>query len=707
MYVTCTGGMNMHKLRTSKRERSDANPLSIFGPVGFIIIVVAVIMGVFVLKEYFTSVQYHIQVNTSPSGAEVVLLNREPLKTPCDFYIKTSDKVVNFVIQKDGYETLEESILLEKKDTILNYKLNEVRSEETVSMPMVLINKGLPSPAVYKIEESQDGGLYLLLENGIVFSKNNNDFTVLYRGSPTDFAITPNGIFIVEGNSKLILLNSKGQNKIAPTPFSLARALCYSEKNNTLFIGCQSGLYSYNPESRQFIQLYKNIVGITKLCFSGKDLYIFANEYTNDPYLINLYCYDIEMSKLSTVKRKIDAAFIGRNKLFIAMHRRNDVEILSLTEDTNRFASVGMITDIPPDLNHLYVLNDKIYFSTFDGGLYANEGNDFKKIGTFAHIASMGEYNNKLILGTTRDGLIEDPISGNPQAISIGVLTPPLYFLHSPDILVSTRGEGVYQYNEGKWINVLSFKKDVGPLEQAFSEAKFQGKEFIGTDRGVYIISNIISTANPPNYSGLSINSHPPNYPGYSRNFLQIISNSLYDFSEEGVYCFNNNVWERVDSNIPHFTVSDGTASGEVIMIRNIIFHNNVVYVLTESNGVIIYSDGGKTASILKGTEGKFISAMCISPQGTFIASENELYLIEDNQIITSLPYTIGYITSIVCNNNSVYFGSSNGLFQFKSGAFYQINKRDLHAVISMKVANNNIFVSTGDCVYKLDFPIH
>jgi len=689
----------MHKLKTSKRERSDANPLSIFGPVGFIIIVVAVIMGIFVLKEYFTPVQYHIQVNTSPQGAEVLLLNREPLKTPCDFYIKTSDKVVNFVIQKDSYETLEESILLEKKDTILNYKLNEVRSEETVSMPMVPINKGLPSPAVYKIEESQDGALYLLLENGIVFSQNGKDFTVLYRGSPSDFTITPNGIFIVEGNSKLILLNSKGQNKIAPTPFSLARALYYSEKNNTLFIGCQSGLYSYNPESRQFIQLYKNIVGITKLYLSSKYLYIFANEYTNTPYLINLYRYDIETNKLSTVKRKIDAAFIGRNKLFIAMHRGNDVEILSSVEDTNRFASVGMITDIPPDLNHLYVLNDKIYFSTFDGGLYANEGNDFKKIGTFAHIVSMGEYNNKLIVGTIRNGLIEDPISGNPQAIPIDVLTPPLYFLHSPDIpdiLVSARGEGVYQYNEGKWINVLSFKKDIGrPLEQAFSEATFQGEKFIGTDRGVYIISNNVSNVNPPNYSGLS------------RNFLQNISNSLYDFSESGIYYFDNNVWERVDSNIPAVTVRDGTVIGEEIKIRNIIFHNNIIYVLTESNGIIIYSDGGKTASILKGTEGKFISAMCISPQGTFVASENGLYLIEDNQTITSLPCAIGYITSIVCNNNSVYFGSSNGLFQFKSGAFYQINKEDLHAVISMKVANNNIFVSTGDCVYKLNFPIH
>ena len=689
----------MHKLKTSKRERSDANPLSIFGPVGFIIIVVAVIMGIFVLKEYFTPVQYHIQVNTSPQGAEVLLLNREPLKTPCDFYIKTSDKVVNFVIQKDSYETLEESILLEKKDTILNYKLNEVRSEETVSMPMVPINKGLPSPAVYKIEESQDGALYLLLENGIVFSQNGKDFTVLYRGSPSDFTITPNGIFIVEGNSKLILLNSKGQNKIAPTPFSLARALYYSEKNNTLFIGCQSGLYSYNPESRQFIQLYKNIVGITKLYLSSKYLYIFANEYTNTPYLINLYRYDIETNKLSTVKRKIDAAFIGRNKLFIAMHRGNDVEILSSVEDTNRFASVGMIMDIPPDLNHLYVLNDKIYFSTFDGGLYANEGNDFKKIGTFAHIVSMGEYNNKLIVGTIRNGLIEDPISGNPQAIPIDVLTPPLYFLHSPDIpdiLVSARGEGVYQYNEGKWINVLSFKKDIGrPLEQAFSEATFQGGKFIGTDRGVYIISNNVSNVNPPNYSGLS------------RNFLQNISNSLYDFSESGIYYFDNNVWERVDSNIPAVTVRDGTVIGEEIKIRNIIFHNNIIYVLTESNGIIIYSDGGKTASILKGTEGKFISAMCISPQGTFVASENGLYLIEDNQTITSLPCAIGYITSIVCNNNSVYFGSSNGLFQFKSGAFYQINKEDLHAVISMKVANNNIFVSTGDCVYKLNFPIH
>jgi len=667
--------------------------------VGFIIIVVAVIMGIFVLKEYFTPVQYHIQVNTSPQGAEVLLLNREPLKTPCDFYIKTSDKVVNFVIQKDSYETLEESILLEKKDTILNYKLNEVRSEETVSMPMVPINKGLPSPAVYKIEESQDGALYLLLENGIVFSQNGKDFTVLYRGSPSDFTITPNGIFIVEGNSKLILLNSKGQNKIAPTPFSLARALYYSEKNNTLFIGCQSGLYSYNPESRQFIQLYKNIVGITKLYLSSKYLYIFANEYTNTPYLINLYRYDIETNKLSTVKRKIDAAFIGRNKLFIAMHRGNDVEILSSVEDTNRFASVGMIMDIPPDLNHLYVLNDKIYFSTFDGGLYANEGNDFKKIGTFAHIVSMGEYNNKLIVGTIRNGLIEDPISGNPQAIPIDVLTPPLYFLHSPDIpdiLVSARGEGVYQYNEGKWINVLSFKKDIGrPLEQAFSEATFQGEKFIGTDRGVYIISNNVSNVNPPNYSGLS------------RNFLQNISNSLYDFSESGIYYFDNNVWERVDSNIPAVTVRDGTVIGEEIKIRNIIFHNNIIYVLTESNGIIIYSDGGKTASILKGTEGKFISAMCISPQGTFVASENGLYLIEDNQTITSLPCAIGYITSIVCNNNSVYFGSSNGLFQFKSGAFYQINKEDLHAVISMKVANNNIFVSTGDCVYKLNFPIH
>ncbi len=686
----------MNKLRTSKKERSDANPLSIFGPVGFVIVIVGIVAGAFALKEYFTPVQYHIQVNTSPQGAEVLLLNRKPLKTPCDFYIKTSDNVVEFVIQKDGYETLEENIPLEKKDIILNYKLNEVRSEKTVSMPMATINKGLPSPAVYKIEESQDGALYLLLENGIVSSKNSNDFTVLYRGSPTDFAITPNGIFIVEGNSKLILLNSKGQNKIAPTPFSMAKALCYSEKNNTLFIGCQSGLYSYNPGSKHFVQLRRNIVGITKLYLSGNDLYIFASYglYLNSgPYLINLYRYDIETNKLSTVKRKLGAAFIGRHKLFIAIHRKNDVEVLSSTENTNRFTSVGIIKDVPLNSSHfLYVLNDKVYFSTFDGGLYVNEGDDFKKIGTFTYTTSIGEYNNKLIVGTTRNGLIEDPISVNPRVIPVDVLTPPLYFLHSPDILVSARGKGVYQYNGGKWINILSFKKDIGPLEEAFSEAKFQGKEFVGTDRGVYMISNIISKVNLPNYSG------------HSGNFLQNISNYLYDFSGSKIYYFNNNLWEKVDSNILAVTVGAGTANGEVTKIRNIniIFHNNIIYILTESNGIIVSSDGGKTVSILKGTKGKFISAMCISHQGIFVASGNELYLIKDNKTITSLPCAIGFITSIVCNKNSVYFGSSKGLFQFKNGAFYHINKENLHAVISMKVANNDIFISTGDCVYKL-----
>ena len=648
-------------------------------------------MGIFVLIKFFTPVQYHIQVNTSPQGAEVLLLNKEPLKTPCDFYIKTADKAINLVIQKEGYETIEESVPLEKKDTILNYKLNEVKSEETVSMPMILINKGLPSPAVYKIEESQDGGLYLLLENGIVFSQNGKDFTVLYRGNPTDFAVTPNGIFTVEGNSKLILLNSKGQNKIAPTPFSMAQALCYSENNKTLFIGCQSGLYSYNLENKQFKQLYKNIAGIAKLYLSSKDLYIFANYglyLNNDPYLINLYRYDMETNKLSTVKRKIDAAFIGKSELFIAMHRGNDIEILSSAEDTNKFASVGMITDIPLNSSHfLYVLNDKIYFSAFDGSLYANEGSGFKKIGTFAHITSMGEYNNKLIIGTTRNGLIEDPISGNPQAIPIDVLTPPLYFLHSEDILVSARGEGVYKFRENEWINVLSFKEEGGPLEQAFSEVKYQGREFIGTDKGVYIISNIISKVNPPNYSG------------HSRNFLQNISNHLYDFSESGIYYFNDNLWEKVDSNIPI-----GPVSGEEIKIRNVIFHNNIIYILTESNGIMISSDEGKTFNILKGTEGKFISAMCISSQGTFIASENEFYLVKDDTI-TSLPYEIGYITSIAYNNNSVYLSSSTGLFQLKNGTLFQINKEDLHAVISMKSVSNSIFISTGDCVYKLDLP--
>jgi len=685
----------MQKIRITKtkRERSDANPLSIFGPVGLILIVVAVVAGTFALKEYFTPVQYHIHIDTSPQGAEVTLLNRKPLKTPCNFYIKTSDKAVNFVIRKDGYETVEENVPLEKKDIVLNYKLNKVKPERTVSMPMVAINKGLPSPAVCKIEESQNGGLYLLLENGLVSSKNGKDLTVLYRGNPTDFAVTPEGIFIVEGSSKLLLLDSKGQTEIAPTPFSLARALCYSEKNNTLFIGCQSGLYSYNPESKHFVQLRRNIVDIARFYLSNKNLYIFASHglYLNSgPYLIDLYRYDTGTNRLSTVKRKIHAAFVGRNKLFIAMQRKNDVEIFSSVGNTNRFTSVGIIKDIPLNSSHfLYVLNNKIYFSTFGSGLYVNENKNFKKIGTFTQITSIGEYNNKLIVGTMRNGLIEDPISGNPQAISIGVLTPPLYFLHSPDILVSARGEGVYQYKEDEWINVLSFKKEIGPLEQAFSEATFQGKKFVGTDRGVYIISNTISKVNPPNYSGLS------------RNFLQNISNSLYDFSESGIYYFDNNLWKKVDSNIPV-----GPVSGEEIKIRNIIFHNNVIYILTEPNGIMISSDEGKTFSILKGTEGKFISAMCISPQGTFVASGNELYLIKDNQTITSLPCAIGYITSIVCNKDSVYFGSSNGLFQFKNGAFYQINKDDLHAVISMKVVNNNIFVSTGDCVYKLEPPI-
>ncbi len=680
----------MRKLETSKRERSDANPLNIFGPVGFIIIIVAIIIGIFALIKFFTPAQYHIQINTSPEGAEVLLLNRKPLKTPCDFYIKTADKAIDFVIQKDGYETIEKSVLLKKKDIMLNYKLSKVKLEKTLNMLVMPINKGLPSPAVYKIEESQDGVLYLLLENGIVFSRNNSDFNILYRGTPSDFAITPNGIFIVEGNSKLILLNSKGQNRIAPTPFSLAKALCYSEKNNTLFIGCQSGLYSYNPESGEFKKLCK-ILGIRKLYLSSKYLYIFADYGRYGPYLVNLYRYDIETNKLSTVKRKIDTAFIGRNKLFIAMHSRNDVKILSSAEDTIRFVSVGIIKDIPIDLNHLYVLNNKIYFSTYDGALYANEGNEFKKIADFNHIVSMGEYNNKLIVGTMRNGLIEDPNSGNPRSISIGVLTPPVYFLHSADILVSTRGEGVYRYKKDEWRKVLSFKKEVGSFEQAFSEVTFQGKEFIGTDRGVYIISkNTISKVNPPDYSPRS------------RNFLQNISNSLYDFSESGIYYLDNNIWKKVDSNLPI-----GQVKGEVIKIRNIIFHNNVIYLLTESHGLMMSSNKGKTFSVLKGTEGKLISAMCISPQGTFVASGNELYLIKDNQTITSLPCTIGYITSIVYNDNCIYVGSSNGLFQYKNGDFFQINKEDLHSVISMKVADNNIFVSSGDCVYKINFSGH
>ncbi len=693
--------MQKVRITKTKRERSDANPLSIFGPVGLILTVVAVVAGIFALKEYFTPAEYHIHINTSPQGAEVLLLNREPLKTPCNFYIKTRNDAIGFVIQKNGYEMLEENVLLEKKDIVLNYKLNKVKPEKTLSMPMVAINKELPSPAIYKIGKSQDGTLYLLLENGLVSSKNGKDFTVLYRGNPTDFAVTSKGIFIVEGSSKLILLNSKGQNEIAPTPFSMARALCYSEKNNTLFIGCQSGLYSYNPESKHFAQLRRNIAGIARLYLSNKNLYIFASYglYLNSgPYLINLYRYNIETNKLLTIKRKIDAAFIGKHKLFIAIQRKNDVEIFSSVGNTNRFTSVGMIRSIPLNSVHfLYVLNNKIYFSTFGSGLYANKDNGFEKIGTFTEITSMGEYNNKLIIGTMRNGLIVDPISGNSLVIPVNVLTPPLYFLHSSDILVSTRGEGVYRYNNSKWINVLNFKENVGLLEQAFSEAEFQGKRYIGTDSGIYTISNTISKANPSNYVPLG-------------NFLQVISNRLYDFSGNGIYYLSNNVWGKVNSNIPvspdSSNIPVSPTNGEEIHIRNIVFHNNVIYILTESNGIIVSSDGGKTVSILKGTEGKFISAMCISPQGTFIASGNELYLTKDNQTMSSLPCTIGFITSIVCDKNNVYFGSSNGLFQFKNGTFYQINKEDLHAVISMKVVNNNIFVSTGDCVYKLEPPI-
>jgi len=681
----------MQKLKDPKRERSDANPLSIFGPIGLVIVIIAAILGVFVLVKYFSPLQYHIQIDTSPQEAEVLLLNREPLKTPCDFYIKTSDKVLNFVVKKEGYETVGKSILLENKDTVLNYKLNEIKPEETLSIPITQINEGLLSPAVNKIVESSNGELYLLLENGIVFSKNNNGFTILYRGTPTDFAITPYGTFVVEGSSKLILLSSKGESNIEPTPFSLAQSLCYDEKSNTLFIGCQSGLYTYKPDNRQFAQLYKNIVNITRLYLSDRNLYVCTNEYQKEPYLMNLYCYNTETSRLSTIKKKINSAFTGVNKLFIAMQKGNDVEVLSSAEDSIRFTSAGLIKDIIPNSPNLYVSNDKIYFSDVNSGLYINEGGEFKKISAFPYITSLGEYENKLIAGTMRNGLIENPLTSNSKSIPIGVLTPPLYFIHSQDILVSLRGEGVYQFDKGKWTNILSFKNtSTGTLEQAFSETEFQGKRFIGTDKCVYEISNNISKVCPPNYSGIS------------RNFLQSISNNLYDFSESGIYCFNENFWEKVISNIPIDTVS-----GQEIKIRNIIFQNNTIYLLTESNGVMVSIDDGKTFDTLKETEGKYISAMCISLQGTFIAADNGLYLIKDKQEMNTLPYTIGFITSIASIDDSIYFGSSKGLFQYKNGVYYHIDKEAILSVVSMKLVDNNILISTRDSVYKLELQMH
>ncbi len=652
---------------------------------GISIVALIIVLALFTLKVSGTPVQFQVHIDTIPEGATVHILNEAPKTTPCNFILTARrGTLLALTVQKGGFEPLmDENIILNKRKIVKKYILKKSVTLKDTNLPILQATSGLPSPRIDKIDQVNNT-LYLLLENGIVSTKDLAHFIPIYRYHAADLSVTPKGLYIIPGDSELLFYNGKELEDIAPTPFSLASTICY-DGNSSIFIGCPTGLYAYNITNGKFTKADVYARNIKKLYCKRGILYIIGESSAQSSYE-NLYKYNISTAKCSLIKEKIDDVFPSEEKIFAVAHKETGIQIFSLDVNTNCSNSLGTIKVASPNIAHVYVFDKKVYVYTYGNGIYKNVNNVFRRVLDYPYITSMGEYQNKLIVGTMRDGLI-DLSSNSPVHVPIKGFTPPLYFVTSKNLLLSARGVGVYWYSGDVWKKILSFKRLLGNLpgnsEEAFSEAEFKGTDFIGTDRTVYAVSAQVKEIPPL----------PVQFSGNLRNFVVSTPNKLLDFTEDGFFYLNGKFWKRFNQ------------SSNSVSIRKVLFDSNRIYIATEDKGLLISDNGGKTFNCLKSIRENFISDVEALPNGSVvIATKNKVYTINKENSVNSIriPQTVGFVTCVVSDKGSIYLGASKGLFLLQNNSVIEIDKSTIQRVISMREKNGDLFVSTGSSIYEV-----
>ena len=217
-------------------------------------------------------------------------------------------------------------------------------------------------------------------------------------------------------------------------------------------------------------------------------------------------------------------------------------------------------------------------------------------------------------------------------------------------------------------------------------------------------VSEVDSDTNSRNNFAQTLTSDwtPGNRPSGIRvyNIFATSKNNLYIFSSTGIYKLTSGAtsWTNINSSVP--TKTYGVPITE---------HQNTLYIVN-TNNILASTDDGKTWEIF-----------CSRPKGAameFIIKDKKqerqsntgfvMYLaLQDNGVFqsddagahwTSLNngLTDKRITAATLIGNSIFVGTTQGLYRLDSGVWKQLSIDPNNAVHSLVASENNLYVATG-----------
>ena len=183
-------------------------------------------------------------------------------------------------------------------------------------------------------------------------------------------------------------------------------------------------------------------------------------------------------------------------------------------------------------------------------------------------------------------------------------------------------------------------------------------------------------------------------------NIFATSKNNIYIFSSTGIYRLTNGgtSWTNISSSVPTKTYG--------VLITE---HQNTLYIVN-TNNILMSTDDGKTWKIFcsrpKGTaidfiikdkkQGQqshtdFVMYLVLKDKGVFQSDDAGAHWTSLNNGLTNKR-----ITAAAVIGNSIFVGTTQGLYRLDSGVWKQLSVDPNNAIHSLVVSEKNLYVATG-----------
>lgn len=183
-------------------------------------------------------------------------------------------------------------------------------------------------------------------------------------------------------------------------------------------------------------------------------------------------------------------------------------------------------------------------------------------------------------------------------------------------------------------------------------------------------------------------------------NIFATSKNNIYTFSSTGIYRLTNGAtsWTNINLRVPSKTYG--------VLITE---HQNTLYIVN-TNNILTSTDDGKTWNIFcsrpKGTaidfiikdkkqeqqsHTDFVMYLALQDKGVFQSDDAGMHWTSLSNGLTNKR-----ITAAAVIGNSIFVGTTQGLYRLDSGVWKQLSVASINAVHSLVVSENNLYVAIG-----------